>query len=139
MPFYGGGDVWPSASSDTWTAQGQFLPQMDDVRYQPYSTYQAPASYQHTGFGSEQSSAFQPQYGAQPSTSPAQGSVTPRSSTYSQVQPPTPSPIGSNPPTPHVNGHRNGLSVHYVEDGSYVNGNSFSSVSFAPLHYVAHL
>ncbi|KAL0266559.1 UNVERIFIED_CONTAM: hypothetical protein PYX00_009071 [Menopon gallinae] len=128
VPFYAGTEVWPASSpADPWTAQGQFIHQIDDIRYQHYPGYQT-AGYQQTGFITDQTSAFQPQYtnasNGNPSTSPAQGNVTPRSSgSYTQVHTPTPSP---NPSTPHVNGHRNGINVHYIEE-NYVNGNTYNT------------
>ncbi|KAK6620540.1 hypothetical protein RUM43_010832 [Polyplax serrata] len=129
VPFYAGTEVWSTSTpTDPWATQGQFIHQIDDIRYQHYPGYQT-TGYQQTGFIADQTSAFQPQYAntnGNSATSPAQGSVTPRSTgSYTQVHTPTPSP---NPPPPHVNGHRNGINVHYVEE-NYVNGTTFGTES----------
>lgn len=41
VPFYASTEVWPtSAPADPWTSQGQFIHQIDDIRYQHYPGYQ---------------------------------------------------------------------------------------------------
>lgn len=46
VPFYAGTEVWSASTpADPWASQGQFIHQIDDIRYQHYPGYQTTGKF----------------------------------------------------------------------------------------------